>query len=127
MNWRAIPIAMVVAASTGCGYEDENPHAAAIVAQAYLDAYTARDAAGICRVAAPEVQQAIAAGQPSCATVLQPQLARRYPRLTVGDAHSAPSPPLNPRIALAVREQPGREIVVGRYGSIWRVIDGGKF
>lgn len=109
-----------------CDQPDEDRHAAAIVAQAYLDAHTARDASAICRIVAPEVQLTIAAGQPSCAAVLQPQLARRYRHLRVGGTSVVPSPPGNPRIAVEVRDQPGRRMVVGRYGSIWRVVDGGK-
>ena len=123
----AASIATVLAlAAAACGYHDDSPDAAVEVAQAYLDAHTALDAAAICRVVAPEVRLTIAAGQPSCADALRPQLGRRYPKLIVGGTHNAPSPPLNPRIAVAVKEQPGREIVVGRYGSIWRVVDGGR-
>jgi hypothetical protein len=125
MRARAIFAGAVLLAAAGCGYTDENPHAAQIVAQAYLDGHTARDPVAICRVVAPEVQAVFGAGQ-SCPEGLRPRLEARYPRLTVGDVHPAPSPPLNPRIAVAVREQPGREVIVGRYGSIWRVVDGGR-
>ena len=76
-----------------CERSDNDEHAAAIVAQEYLDAHTARDAAAICRVAAPEVQLTIAAGRPSCAAALQPQLAPRFSRLTVADSQSAPRHP----------------------------------
>lgn len=109
-----------------CERSDDDHHAAAVVAQAYLDAHTARDPAAVCRVLAPEVQLAIAAGHASCGDAVRVQLGGRYPRLTVGSSREAPSPPGNPRIAVEVREQPGREMTVGRYGSIWRVVDGGK-
>jgi hypothetical protein len=109
----------------GCGYVDDNPHAAQVVAQAYLDAYTNKEPAKICRVLAPEVALAVAAGR-TCVEGIAPQLRQEYPRLTAGRTHNAPSPPGNPRMFVSVREQPGRELVLGRYGSIWRVIDGGK-
>jgi hypothetical protein len=109
-----------------CNHPDDDDHAAAVVAQAYLSAYRRRDASAICGMVAPEVELAIAAGQPSCGVALQSQLAASYPRLSIGATHDVPSPAGNPRIAVAVREQPGREVLVGRYGSIWRVVDGGK-
>jgi hypothetical protein len=107
-----------------CGYEDNNPDAAALVAQVYLDAFTNRDAQAICRVAAPEVQAAWAAGHASCEAGLEPL--GRYPRLRVGEVRKVvPAPPLNPRFTVAVPAQPGREIEVARYGSTWRVVYGG--
>jgi hypothetical protein len=117
-------LGLVVLAS-GCGYTDDSPHAAQIVAQAYLDGHTDRDPIEICRVVAPEVRAVFGAGK-SCPAGLSPRLAKSYRRLTVGKTHPAPSPPLNPRIAVAVKEQPGREVIVGRYGSTWLVVDGGK-
>jgi hypothetical protein len=109
---------------SGCGYKDDNPEAAALVAQSYLDAYTARNRQAICRVAAPEVQAALTVGHPSCEAGIQ--LLARYPRLKVGRVRKVePAPPLNPRYAVAVPAQPGREIVLGRYGSTWRVVYGG--
>lgn len=125
MKLRTLLVAGLCLLSTACGYKDDNPHAAQLVAQAYLDGHTKRDAVAICRVVAPEVRVVFGAGK-ACPLGLQPQLGPRYPRLTVGPVHPAPSPPLNPRIAVAVREQPGREVIVGRYGSTWLVVDGGK-
>jgi hypothetical protein len=115
----------VMLVSGACGYSDDNPRAAARVAQAYLDGFADRDASSICRVAAPEVQAAwAAAGQGSCEAGLEPL--GRYPRLRVGLVRKIdPAPPLNPRYAVAVPAQPGREIEVGRYGSTWRVVYGG--
>jgi hypothetical protein len=124
---RLLALAAALAAA-GCGYQDDNSRAAAIVAQAYLDAVVAEDAAGVCRVVAPEVQAAFAAGQPSCEAGLQPVLDRSapVPRLEIGIVAKLPNPPPgNPRFTVTVRSQPGRMITVGRYGSIWRVVDGG--
>jgi hypothetical protein len=125
MRCVATLIAAIAMVSAGCGYVDDNPHAGAVVAQAYLDAFTARNAHAICRVLAPEVRQALATGR-TCEAALAPQLRRRYPRLTVGSIHKVPSPPLNPRFAVEIPAQPGRVVIVGRYGSTWRVVDGGK-
>jgi hypothetical protein len=110
---------------TSCGYIDDNPRAASKVAQAYLNAFTERDPDAICRVLAPEAQLALAAGK-TCEEGVAQQLARPYPLVTVGDIRPAPSPFGNPRFAVDVPAQPGRAILVGRYGSIWRVIDGGR-
>ena len=117
--------ATLCALSAGCGYLDDNPRAAQEVAQAYLDAYTARDPAGVCRVLAPEIVLAVAANRPSCEAGIALQLVEPHPRLTVGPTREAPSPPGNPRLFVSVREQPGRAVELGRYGSIWRVINGG--
>lgn len=125
MRRAAFLLTLTIVVVGGCGYHDDNPEAAAIVAKIYVDAHTARDAAAICRVLAPEIQLAIGAGRP-CDIRLRTQLAQRYPRLTLGRVREVPSPPLNPRYAVVVREQPGREIVVARYGSTWLVVDGGR-
>jgi hypothetical protein len=122
----AASVAVLALMSAACGYVDDNPRAAAVVAQAYLDAFTERDAPGVCRVSAPEVQAAwAAAGHGSCEAGLEPL--GNYPRLRVGPVRKVvPAPPLNPRFAVAVPTQPGREIIVARYGSTWRVVYGGK-
>jgi hypothetical protein len=125
MRSALVLLAMVAAIASGCGYRDENPRAAAIVAQAYLNAVAADKAHAVCRVLAPEVQAAIARGA-SCEKGLIPTLRRRGRHLTVGSVQKVPSPPGNPRFEVAVRGQVGREIIVGRYGSIWRVIDPGR-
>ena len=117
-------IGVLALVGAGCGYKDDNPEAAALVAQTYLDAYTKRDRQAICRVAAPEVQAALAVGHPSCEAGIQ--LLSRYPRLKVGRVRKVePAPPLNPRYAVSVPAEPGREIILGRYGSTWRVVYGG--
>lgn len=124
MKHALVLLAAVALIGSGCGYNDNNSDAAALVAQSYLDAYTKRDRQAICRVAAPEVQAALAAGHPSCEAGVQ--LLARYPRLKVGRARKVePAPPLNPRYAVSVEGEPGREIVLGRYGSTWRVVYGG--
>jgi hypothetical protein len=117
--------AVLCAATVGCGYVDDNPRAAQVVAQAYLDAYTDRDLATVCRVLAPEIVLAVSANRPSCEAGISTLLTGPYPPLTVGSTREAPSPPGNPRLFVSVREQPGRMIELGRYGSIWRVINGG--
>jgi hypothetical protein len=117
-------VAALAFTGAGCGYADNNARAAAMVAQAYLNAFAAQDAPAICRVLAPEVVVALAAGR-TCEERVQLLLHHPYPRLTVGRVRIVSGPPLNPRFAVAVPAQHGRWITVGRYGSIWRVIDGG--
>ena len=110
----------------GCGYVDDNPRAAEVVAQAYLDGYSEHDGSAVCRVLAPEVHAAFAP-LGGCEKAVRPSLQLEQPRLTVGHAQKVPSPPVNPRFVVNVREQHGRLITVGRYGSIWRVIHGGDW
>ena len=117
--------AALCAATAGCGYVDDNPRAAQIVAQEYLDAYSDRDLAAICRVLAPEIVLAVSANRPSCEAGILTLFTGPYPSLTVGPTRKAPSPPGNPRLFVSVREEPGRMIELGRYGSSWRVINGG--
>jgi hypothetical protein len=110
----------------GCGYADDNPQAARVVAQSYLDAFEHHDAAAICRVSAPEVQAALALGHTSCDAGAAEQLNHPYPHLTTGRTRKVvPAPANNPRYAVEVRGEAGRWIILGRYGSIWRVVDGG--
>jgi hypothetical protein len=120
-------LAIGALAAAGCGYSDENDDAAVVVAQAYLDAFAENDAAGICRVSAPEVAAAFAADKGSCdAGLEEPLRSTQHPRLSTGRVTKVENaPPGNPRFAVEVPGQPGRVIVVGRYGSIWRVVDGG--
>jgi hypothetical protein len=119
-------LAIGALAATGCGYSDDNDDAAAVVAQAYLDAFAESDAAGICRVSAPEVQAAFAAGKESCEAGLEEPLKHSHPRLSTGRITEVEDAPAgNPRFAVEVPGQPGRVIIVGRYGSIWRVVNGG--
>ena len=124
MRLRLFIVAVLVAMLVGCGYVDNNPHAVHVVAQSYLDALKRHDAAGVCRVLAPEVQAAIAAGG-SCDAALPAHLRKSYPRLQAGMAHEVDGPSGNPRFDVAVPAQPGVVITVGRYGSIWRVVGGG--
>src|SRR4051812_42164902 len=112
-------------ALAGCGYVDENRSAAQEVAQAYLDAYRAHNPHAVCRILAPETAAALA-GDGTCERAVDAQLTHVYPRLRAGRAHPIPHPELNPRFAVAVQGEPARSIVVGRYGSIWRVVDGGS-
>jgi hypothetical protein len=123
---RLLVFAAVALSAVGCGYVDDNPRAARVVAQAYLDAFAEHDAAGICRVSAPEVQIALTAGHASCDEGAEERLGHSYPRLSTGRTQKVvPAPSNNPRYAVEVVGQPGRWIVVGRYGSTWRVVDGG--
>lgn len=116
--------AIFILLCAGCGYADDNPRAAALVAQAYLDAFASRDAAAVCRLVAPEVKGALAAGQ-ACEDGVRPQFKAAASRLVVGRVREIPAPAVNPRFAVEVSGQPGRFVTVGRYGSIWRVVDGG--
>jgi hypothetical protein len=124
MRARLLIVPVLVATLAGCGYVDDNPHAVQVVAQSYLDSLRRHDLAGVCRVLAPEVQAAIAAGG-TCEGALPAHLRKSYPRLQVGTAHEVDGPPGNPRFDVVVPAQAGVVITVGRYGSIWRVVGAG--
>jgi hypothetical protein len=116
--------AVLLALFAGCGYVDDNPRAVRVVAQAYLDALRSHDAAAVCRVLAPEVQAAIAAGG-TCDGSLPAHWDRTYPALRVGSAREVSGPSGNPRFEVTVEGRHGIVLTLGRYGSIWRVVGGG--
>jgi len=112
----------------GCGgYQDDNWRAAREVAQAYLDAQQREDTARACGLLAPETQASFAAlGGGACeAGVPSASGPAGDRRLNVAGVTPVPGSGLNPRMGVRVREQPARLIVVGRYGSTWRVVDVG--
>ena len=123
----AAVIAIVGGLVAGCGYVDDNGRAAAVVAQVYLDGYATKDAAAICRVLAPHLQQAeaLVTSQPTCDAGVETELKRTYPHLTVGRTRSAgESPRGNPQMLVQVVERSGYWITLERYASIWRVVLG---
>jgi hypothetical protein len=89
-----------------------------------LDGLKRHDADAVCRVLAPEVQAAIAAGM-TCEAALPGHLHANYPRLEARGVYEVPGPPGNPRFNVDVTTRTGLAITVGRYWSIWRVVDGG--
>lgn len=115
----ALPFALV-----GCGYVDDNSRAAGMVAQAYLQALTEHDAAAACRLLAPDVQLAVSSGR-TCEVGMEPLVGAANPRLRIGQVRKVPGPFGNPRFDVDVPAQPGRVIQVARYGSTWRVVNGG--
>jgi hypothetical protein len=124
MRWAAAACSAIGLLLAGCGYTDDNPRAAALVAQAYVDAVDRHDAAAVCRVLAPEAQAGFAAGK-TCEGGLAGHLRPSATALRVGRVREVPGPPGNPRFNVAIPARPGSEITVGRYGSIWRIIGGG--
>jgi len=116
--------AILLALLPGCGYVDDNPRAVRIVAQAYLDALRKHDAAAVCRVLAPEVEAAIAVGR-TCETNLPVHWLRTYPALRAGAVREVSGPSGNPRFDVTVVGRRGGNLTLGRYGSVWHVVDSG--
>ena len=116
--------AVLLALLAGCGYVDDNPRAVRIVAQAYLDSLRKHEAAAVCRVLAPEVQAVIAVGG-TCEANLPAHWQRAYPALRVGGVREVAGPSGNPRFEVTVEGRRGVDLTLGRYGSIWHVVDGG--
>ncbi len=107
----------LVAGLSGCGYSDGNPQAARVVARAYLDAYTKRDAAAICRLILPPLAVTFAAqGGGSCERRVAPTLTAgggpfKTGRVSVSERNAS----------VQVPGGPGHYVGLVKYGSIWHV------
>jgi hypothetical protein len=116
----AIAIAAITLVAAGCGYDDENPQAARIVAQAYLNAYTARDSATICRVVDPELVLVFAnLGGGSCENYIRSTFTSHEPAVRLGIVKWY----LN-RARVYVVGEPTRFVGLVKYGSLWHVVEG---
>jgi hypothetical protein len=110
---------IIVVLAGGCGYEDGNPRAARVVAQAYVNAYRARDAATICRVLAPELELRYASqGGGECARYLRTTFKYRAPALKLGMVHESEG-----RARVYVLGYPTHFIGLVKFGSLWRVVE----
>jgi hypothetical protein len=84
---RATIVVAAAMALAGCGYHDENPEAARVVAQAYASAYPHRDAATICRVIFPTLAATFASlAHGSCDAHIAAGFTPQEPTLRLGPA-----------------------------------------
>ena len=116
-----VVLAALALALGGCGYHDDNPRAAQLVAGAYLDAYAAHDADAVCRLLIPEAAAAVgarAAGE--CARAVSETFVAGEPASRPGRAIMQEGMPLRARIAL--EGDPTRVLGLVRYGSTWLVV-----
>jgi hypothetical protein len=110
-------IATLAVAALGCGYADQNPQAARLVARAYLDAYARRDAGAICRLITPPLAASFAAGAGgSCERHVETTFASgegplRTTSVSVSERNAH----------VDVSGQRGRFIALVKWGSIWHV------
>jgi hypothetical protein len=104
-------------ALAGCGYQDDNPHAAQVMAQALLDAHTAHDANAFCRLLGPALLSAAASqGGGLCQPFVQRTFDSSGGRLNVGSVYGDDK-------QNNLRGQGRPDITNGgvKYASVWRV------
>lgn len=112
-------ICLGVVGLAGCGYQDENPQAVRVVAQAYLVAYVTRDPSTICRVVIPPLAATFASeAGGSCeqhirSTFTHNEPAVRLGAITMFETHAM----------VYVMDDPRRFIGLIKFGSIWRVTE----
>lgn len=115
----ALPAVLVLllVALSGCGTTDGNPQAARIVAQAYLDAYSSRNAAAICRLILPPLAVSFATqGGGSCERRLAPTLTPADGPFRTGKVDV-----VERNATVQVAGGSGRDVTLAKLGSIWRV------
>lgn len=111
------PLLALVVGLSGCGYTDGNPQAVRMVARAYLDAYTSRNAAVICRLILPPLAVTFAEqGGGSCERRVAPTLTPaggpfRTGRVSVVERNAS----------VQVPGGPDHFVTLVKYGSIWHV------
>lgn len=129
---RALTCAVVGAlAIAGCGggkgasktstlpVGDPNPQAKS-AAQAYLDAYSARDPRAICKLLTPKVQKQLADNKGTCIkTVTSSIKKQKFPKLTVAEAY------VDGTNATATITGTARQVKLQQIGGAWKVYDGG--
>ncbi|MFL5844100.1 MAG: hypothetical protein ACJ762_05340 [Solirubrobacteraceae bacterium] len=128
---RALPCAMVAAlAFAGCGGGDDDkgtakpkgtsdPQAKA-AAQAYLDAYSAKDPVAICKSLSAKIQKQLADNKGTCVKTVRFSLkGQKFPKLVVADALA------DGTTAVATITGAERQIRLQRESG-WKVVDGGS-
>lgn len=114
----------------GCGGDEKKTDtgpsgtpdtAAKTVAQAYLDAYAAKDAKAICTLLTPKVQTQLADNKGTCVKTVRFSIKTTgFPKLEVADARAEGD------MASATVQGSERQVRLQRVGSTWKVSDGGS-
>jgi hypothetical protein len=128
---RALPCALVGAVViAGCGGGGKKSSdvptgtpdpQAKTAAQAYLDAYTAKDAKAICARLTPLVQKQLADNKGTCLKTIRSNIKnQKYPKLTVAKALSTGD------TAAAFVQGSKRQVRLQRVAAAWKVYDGGS-
>jgi hypothetical protein len=90
-------------------------------AQAYLDAYAAKDPAAICARLTPLVRKQLADNKGTCVKTIRFSLrkAKTFPKLTIGEARA------DGDTGRALVKGQSRQVSLKRVGGSWLVSDGG--
>jgi hypothetical protein len=111
----ALLTALVIGA---CGYQDGDSQAVRVVAQAYLEAYSQRDAATVCRVIIPPLAANFAAeAGGSCERHIASTFTPWEAPVRLG-----PVKVMGATARVGVADQPGRFVGLVKYGSLWAVV-----
>lgn len=122
----ALSCALLIA---GCGGSDKKSAepkgtpdpAAKSAAQAYLDAYTAKDAKKICGLLIPKVQKQLADNKGTCVKTMRFSIKTgSFPRQVVAKALAQGS------LATATVTGSDRQIKLQKVAGSWKVYDGGN-
>lgn len=103
----------------GCGYDDDNPAAVELVAQAYLDARAAGDEARVCEILTPTQRDAFiraSGGVGSCEAAVDAEIVDGVARRSVADVRRERFA----NEAVAVLDD-GTTIDLSRVGSVWGI------
>lgn len=94
---------------------------AKVAAQAYLDAYTHKNAKAICRTLTPLVQRQLGDNKGTCVKTIRPSLkGASFPKLIVADAKVTGTK------AAATITGSKRQVMLQKIGTSWKVYDGGS-
>lgn len=125
---RIAPLLCVAVFAAGCGgggdekkppaLQGTNDPAATKVAQAYVDAYTAKNPEAICRLLAESVRAELSKAK-SCGRALRPTLKLDFPKFTALRSYK------NGATAVVSFKDSPRQVTLTREAGAWRVSNGG--
>jgi hypothetical protein len=121
----ALVLALAIAclAVVGCGAPDDNPEAARLIAQSYLDGRHDGDVVTVCRLSAPEVALAAAAqAGGSCERFMRRALMTRPASLRAGPTLSYAVDGVYANARVAIQGRAAGVVTLRRYASFWRVV-----
>jgi hypothetical protein len=115
----ALIVASVALAIGGCGYHDDNPEAAVVVAQAFYDAYGKGDESMACRVLSSDLRALVASrAEGNCEAAVRAQFKHGAKVARVQGVSGSDT------VAhVTVRGNPHEFVTLLRYGSVWRIVE----
>jgi hypothetical protein len=101
----------------GCGYQDQDPQAVRVVAQAFVSAYPQRDPTMICTVVIPPLAAQFASlAHGSCEQHIASTFTPHEPVVRLGAVKVSGG-----SATVDVVGQPGHNVDLIKYGSLWAV------